>query len=371
MAGFSPFAQWYLLTREKALSGPNDVMINDATKHTYTIKKMMKGRGATLIKGGKYLVEQVQLVAGTTFRTYSPGEKRNIKRTSTAAQITYPWRFTEANTGTTDAETESNDGDELARFKSLGKSLDQTLITDVNNGMEHMLWQQPDMAEMTRMDTTEQNPGKLYSIPAFITESALRAPGWTGAVGGADPGTYVNWDNQRASYNQALPFGETGIFAAMSTALRRVKWDVGFSRDEFVENDDLSRLMIFTNENGLAKYESGLRLGNDQTRAGPQDPAYGKPVFNGIPIDWASQLDEEPLSETGGAYENKVYDVDEPRYFFVNGNYLYTVFKSGKVMVRKVVPGGTDQHDVETIFLTNWYNLVCTSRKRQAIVYPK
>lgn len=370
MSNFSTFALWYQTTRERQLGSPNAKLINDATKHTYTIGKMVKGRPEKVIQGGSYITERVLLSVQNTFRTYNPGETRNPTRSGTAVEIKWPWRFTEANTSVTDAEQMTNEGSELNRWKKLADALDQQLYTDCFNGMETALWARPDEAEMTRMNTTPASPGALYSIPAFITETALRPPGWTGDVGGASPTTYSNWDNQRESFSAAAPYGDDGIFANFDKMLMLLQWEQGFSRQQYVESDDLNRLMIFTNMDGRAMFMNGLRTGNDSTRAGPQDPAYGKPVFSGIPIDWASELENAQLSESGGSYENKVYDAGEPRFYFVNANYLYPVFHSDRYMKRKVVAGGVQQHDTETVFCNTWYNLVCTSRRRQGIVFP-
>lgn len=370
----SAFGNFIQLAREQPLLGPDEI-VNDASKHTYTIGKMIQNRGSRVIQGGSRIVERVKLLSRSSYREYLPGEERNPGRTTTNVSLQWPFRFSESDIAYTDAEVmmcvANAGGNQRVAYKNLRRSLRQDAADDHWSGMEARLWRQPSYADMEQ--DTQGSAGKPFSIPAYITESNNVPPSWgaNNTIAGASPATYDNWDNQRESYDSTTPYGTSGIFPAFDKMFLDLRWDQPPKNKEMFESPSLDRLMIFTNKEGVTIFQQGLRQANDQTRAGPQDPAYGKPQFLGVPIDWASELDTSQLDESAGSYTSQAYPTGKPRYFFLNAKYLFPVFHSERFMYEKgPIDGGAKQHDTEVLFYVSWWNLICISRRRQGIIYP-
>lgn len=368
----SEFSNWLLLTREQSRTGPSATMINEATKQSYILHRMVKGRpDNALIQGGRYITERIKLVNSGRFRTYKPGEKRTPGRVKTVESVSFPWRFTTNDFPYTDAEILLNMGSDPAlAFKNFKKSMKQDLVTDHCNGMEDALWAVPDFAQMEDLQLIG---GKLYSVPTFITETAKRSPYWGGGatLGQLNPDTYSNWDNQRRTYDSALPYGNAGIISAFDAMDLDLQWDSIPNFKEYSESDNLGRLMIVTTKAGRAMYSNALRIANDHTRAGPQDPSYGSPVWQGKPVTFSDVLGAAPISETAGVADNVPYPDAKPRYFFINGNYLYPIYHKEKWQdISDPINGGAERPDTDVIYMTSWYNLICVSRKRQGIIAP-
>jgi hypothetical protein len=370
----SSFGNFLQLARSQPLLGPDEI-INDASKHTYTVGKMIKNRPGQAIQGGSNITERVKLLARNSYREYLPGEERNPGRSNTLVPLTWPYRFAESDIAYTQAEVEmavAKDGQKTA-YKNLRRSLRMDAAQDHWDGIESRLWRVPSYTDM-ELDTAGA-AGKPYSIPAYITESTTHtAPGWTNTnnLAGAAPATYENWRNQREDYDSANPFGDNGIFAAMDRMFLDLRWDQAPRNKEAFEDPGLDRLMVFTNKEGVTLFSQGLRNANDSTRAGPQDPAYGKPQFNGVPIDWSAELDTNLLDQASDSYTTQAYPTGKPRYFFINAKYMYPVFHRSYFMAEKgPFDGGARQWDTEALFYVSWWNLICTSRRRQGIVFPE
>ena len=374
----SAFGQWVNLTREAPLTNADDI-VNDAAKRNYFFGRLMKNRGADVIRdaAGQYFVDKIKLTDSGGFINYQPGDERTYSRTNTSKTIQIPFRFHENSTLYTQAEVMFNDGkDQETIWKNFKRSLMQDLYTAHWNGLESRAWARPDG---DIMEPNSATPGLMYSIPAFITENEngstpYLAPGWGSqtTLQQVNPGTESNYRNAVIRYDHTAPYGSSGIFQAMDNMMLTIRFDPPPSKSEYFENADLNRLMIVTNKNGVNVYSQGLRESNDQTRAGPQDPSYGKPQFKGIPIEYAAQLDEALLDETTGVYSGTAYPDGKPRYFFINGNYLFPVFHKSKMMdLVGPIDGGAARPDTEVLLLDTWCNFVCRSRKRQGIIAPQ
>lgn len=371
----SEYGNFLLLTRESSLTPVSAKMINDATKQVYILNKMVKNRPEqTLVQEGKFITERIKLGNQNRFRNYKPGEKRTPGRVTTVANVSWAWRFYTNDFPYTDAEILLNTGaDKATAFKGFKRSMMQELTTDHVNGQETILWNLPDFAQMEDLQLVG---GQAYSIPTFITETPQLAPGWSAAggttVGGVSPTTWSSWDNQRRSYNSADPYGNGGIVSAFDQMDLDLQWEATPNFQEYSENDDLQRLMIFTTKAGRAMYSNALRLANDHTRAGTQDPSYGSPVWQGRPVMFSDVLSEAPLEQNGGALQNTPYPVDRPRFYFINGQYLYPIWHRQRwQQISDPKDGGVERPDTEVVFMTSWYNLICTSRRRQGIIYPQ
>lgn len=379
-ATVSAYNTWLQETREDRAYDANR-LINDATKNTYFIAEAIKGRPAdSVIRGGTNISEPIMLNDLGSYRSYTPGQVRTPGRQNFLQTMKFPYRFTEADFTYTDAEEDLNSYD-YARWKSYTHSWQQGLYTTVWNGMETDLWVKPSRSLMEDGSTSTTNtssPGRIASIPMWVTEDGLVPP--AGDDGNAfttlaaiNPTTYTNWQSQYATYDTtAMDDPINGVFAAFTSLMRKLFFPTvpGFAK--YQENDSLSKLKIATNGNGQDIYSNLLRAANAMTRAGPQDPAYGMPVFQGVPVYYAKELDNALLEQNPiGTYTTAVYPNGRPRWFFLNLNYLFPVF-SAKRMMDEVGPkdGAAAQYDAFTVYVRNWWNMICTSRRRQGMVRP-
>lgn len=375
----STFVNYLRLTREARLSGPDDI-INDVVRRTHLIGQMIGRRdNSEVVRGGRYISERVKLLRGGNFGAFTPGGIRTPTRSETIQEINYPWAYVENNVPFTEFETEDNDGDEFAKFKSFEKSIDMDLATDHLEGMEEEIWRIPNADLMEGAGPATGGHKRMFSIPAWVPEAASGLPGtasgftaWS-TIGGINPATYSNWIPQRATYDSANPDSvDAGLFAAFDQITRKCSFvqPAGFAA--YSESDDLSKLCFCTNGNGSDMFAQQLRAGNDHTRAGPQDPSYGMPVFRGIPIKYIAYLDEALLDATGASTPyDRVWPTGKPRFFALNFKYLFMVFHPKHFMrVTDPIHGGVAQRDTYAIFQESKCNLVARSRRRQGIIVP-
>ena len=385
VSSVTAFGNYLVNTREARLTGPRD-LLNELTLNTYLFAEMAKGKdGGVAVQSGTEISDTVKISPFSNSRNYAPGDNRTTTRGATDKRIFVPWRFTETDRPYTEAEIDLNEGDEFTQFKNLEASLMTDLHTDHLNFCEASLWAKPDATAMENRNAGVNLP--QYSIPCFVTESGGVPPTNTGAwttLAQINPSTEVNWRSKVATYDSANPDDpNNGLFAAFDNIMPQLDYMVPGGYEKYIENDNLKALKILTNLDGLNLFQSLLRSGNDQTRAGPQDPSYGKPVFKGIPIDYISTLDTAELDETGavvgtatvaptaGTYQSQAYPAGKPRFFFVNARYLKIVFHR-KHMMRETDPihGGVSQRDTMSVFVESWWNLFPKSRRRHGIIRP-
>jgi hypothetical protein len=371
----SVFGNWLALNRDAALT-TGEHIVNDAVQNTYLLGEMMRGRDIMeVVRGGRYISERVKLADQGNFRTYSPGEDRNPRRAPTIRTIFFDWRFMENDIPYTDAELTLGEGDEFTRFQSFSQSLRQELKTDHFNGMEALLTARPDA---TLMEGIGNRPGQMNSIFHFIWEDDadqngdFHPPGYT-VIAGLNPATEERWRNAVERYDSTqIDHPHLGIFAAFDTMFLRLRFIPPPRAEDYFENDDLRKLKVLSNLDGVNLYQQLLREGNDHFRAGPQDPSYGSPVFKGIPIIWISNLDDELLEvDASNAYTGNPWPAGRPRFVCINCMFLYPVFHPANFMkVTDPVNGGIRQRDTDSLFMVSWCNVVCKSRQRQGMIAP-
>ncbi len=371
MSAASAFSNWLSLNREAILTGPKDI-VNDVSKRSYLMATMLRGRKlkGDIIRSGTYITERVKLHQLGSFRSYIPGETRSPSRNKTIETINYGWRFHESDVPYTDAEIDLSQGDRLTIYKNFEHSIMMDLKQDHLDGLEESWWRKPNQ---TTMDTQSTQGGDMYSIPAWVVEDdTYMAPGWTTSLGGIGPAAVDNWRNARETYlSSAFDDPDTGLFQAMDLMSLDIRFEAVPNFTAYMESDNLNKLCIATNKDGRAKFSGLCRSGNDRFRAGPQDPAYGSPVWQGVPVKYFAELDTVELDQSSGSYTSQAYPAGKPRYFFLNFKYLYPVFHSSHFLeVTDPIKGGITQRDAWAIFMVSWCNLVCRSRRRQGIVYP-
>lgn len=374
----TPFGQWLALTREKPVGDINK-LLNDAVKNTYFFGRLIKGAGEKILETGTQITEKIKLENINVGGEYRPGEPANLQRVTTARTISIPPRFYRSHVHWTDAEVMLQGSDRSTAFVKFKKSCEQDLETDCWEMVENALWAQPDCATMEQV--SNDDAGKAYSVPVFITQNtstgAYMPPGWSATASTLEtlsPTTYSGWRNYQKGYSSGSPYGSGGLFQAFDDIMLSIKFEPPASAKDYFERDELQRMFIVTNKAGRTLYQEGLRQGNDHFRgtSNAQDPSYGSPVFNGFPILYAAALDTALLEESAGAYTGAVWT--NPRFYFINGNFLHPKLmnKGGSGPFEDVGPVMVSglQADTDIWYRKIWWNLVCRSRKRQAIAYP-
>ena len=116
-----------------------------------------------------------------------------------------------------------------------------------------------------------------------------------------------------------------------------------------------------------------------------QDPAFLKPTYGGIELEYVANLDSAALYTAASGDVNCPEDETEadgagagaaqaaytqPRYYWINANYLLPVFHSKRYMERHPVMTHPNQPFTHVQPVDCWTNLICRSRQRQGIVSP-
>jgi len=423
-----------------ATTGPTyltsaDAVINEAVKNTYAFSRLLKNKTSEVtIQGGNEIRDVIMLDDARTFDHYQPNDVFTWRNPQVTDTVKAPWRFTIDHMSWTDAEVELNTGETSGStkvaYKRLKKIKEQRLWTSMTNGFEEDLWAPPSTSQM------ESESGRLpYSLPTFITARGRNLGGALGQRGitpmgfstvmGLDPLVDQRWSNlvELYVYNGGAGAASTGLandiaaqsvtetavaqaeynngnastpsisyhplFTAFDNMFMRLKYEAPATRAQYFENDNLSRQMIMTSREGVQFYRRLLRLSND-TLVNYQDSAYNNPVYSGVDVTYASDLDTAQLYTAGSAIGNtkSVANVSVagataldselstntyqkgPRYYFVNGNYLTPVFHSKRYFKTHEVLRHPNQPFTYVMPVDCWMNLFCNSRQRHGIVAP-
>jgi len=391
LADFNDFVEG---TGPTYVTGPKS-LINEAVKNTYWFGRLIQGAKAKkkMIQGGANLRESIIFQDNGTFETYLPGANHDWKNPQRLNKIQVEWRYTLAHMAWVEQEILNNEivsyGTDDAKFHeyvNIRNEKETLMWTAKWNGLEDLLWAQPNVNTMEATDGTEPN-----SIPVFINQDTdgLWGAGHAGSptgdytgstVEGLDPtASAVNsrFTPQTATYSTLDNAASTGLFPAFDDMFMDVQFDQPPTMKMYWEDPRYNKQMIVTTKAGRKNYMGILRTTQDHFIAGAQDPAYPDPMFNGIPVSRASTLETATLYED--AVSGAVTTEDDaagttgftgPRYYWVNAEYLYPVFHAQRYFYKHEVTKHHNVPDTWVCPVATWYNLICTSRQRQGIIYP-
>lgn len=397
----SQFNGWLQATRANRILDKDEI-INAATRQTYILDEMFKTNEFDSMVGdfsGQYLEDLIKLdrLGGT--RMYNPADERNPGRKVTRFAYRVPRRHAESDYSYTEAELKANapggSEQQFVQFKNFRKTMEVDLQCEHLDFFDDQCWNPPDYEQMelgsaAATDATAR-PGQFYSIPCFVTEPPSGGTdAWGGArpavasgatafstVMGIDPGTTLaggqpNWRNATKSYDaSAIDDPQTGIFAAFDSIMLQIDYKVPSGYEAYMQTSTMRAVKCFTNLDGRTKYSRLLRDGNDSFKAGPQDPAYGNPTFNGVPVMYLKALDTSLLNQSAAVMTNEVYPVGRPRYFVVNLQFLKFKFdRTNRFRLTEPFNGGAKQYDAWVRYMVTWGNLICLDRRRHGIIYP-
>ena len=397
MAGsaLSVFNDFMTATDSAILTSP-DSIVNEAVKNNYLLRRFMKGRGPEeVLQGGKTIKDQILFDEDSTFEYYQPNATFTWQNPQVLEEWEIQWRFCVDHMSWTDHEIELNAGGGLsskarhAVYKRLRRVKEQRLWTSLINGVDDALFAVPDTAEMEAAGGT-----KPYSIPCFINEATNGlfhngTAAWT-TKQGIDPTVLTKWKPKQATYDVdhhgglAAHDNSAGVLAAFDNMYLSVKFSAPPTKQEYFENDNLYRQFIACSKLGITTYSQILRLQQDRFAVSPQDPAFIKPTYAGIELEYVSDLDTAALytAQSGNALvqeSNGQISVGSgaaqalsmgPRYYWINANYLKPVFHAKRYMHRHDVMTHPNQPFTHVQPVDCWMNFVCQSMQRQGIISP-
>jgi len=368
------------------VTGPED-LINDAQLNTYSFGSLMGGDTGKkkLVQGGSDIRESIVFEDNGTFKYTLPGETQDWVNPQKLEKVVVNWRFSLAHMAWTRQEVLLNDkikfGTSKAKFQTFVDIRDEKemlMWTSKWNGMERQAWAEPDAAEM------EAAGGKQpYSIPAFVNESAsglfdpLTGSAFT-TIEGIDPTDTALGRNRfvpaTRTYNSAAVNNTGNIISTFDMMWKDVRFEMPPTMTEYFENPRFNRQCIFTSRVGQSAYQQLLRQSQDQfVTSGRQDPSYADPMYYGIPIKWVSELDTAtlyPSTTTLDTVAEGVANSIGPRFYWINSQYLFPVFHDEMYFEKDEVSRHHNDPDTFVCPVASWYNLICTSRRRQGLVSP-
>lgn len=413
-----------------------EAVINEAVKNTYAFSRLLKGKTSEVtIQGGTEIRDVIMFDDSRTFDHYQPNDTFTWRNPQVTDFVRAPWRFSIDYMTWTDAEVELNTGETSAStkvaYKRLKRIKEQRMWTSMLNGFEEDLWAVPSTTNM------EDESGKLpYSLPYFITEIAQNFGGALGRRGTLpyigtsnsgktvmrlDPTVESRWTNivelydslennpttsgwnrrTNASLTTNTVYSQNGastalvsnVFNAFDTMFMRLRYEAPSTRQQYFENDNLSRQMILASRAGVQFYRNALRLSND-TLVSYQDASYSNPTYAGLDVTYCSDMDTAALfpaassavtqtlngynanAQSNGAFTNFGTEdgantiTQGPRFYFVNGNYITPIFHSKRYFKQHDVLRHPNQPFTYVQPVDCWSNLFCNSRQRHGIVAP-
>lgn len=339
-------------TGERQVSGPQDIL-NEAVSHTHLLGDLLSGKKADqVVRTGKFLSNHVQFGYGTGFSFYLPNETFSEQLQDFNTEQKFYMRYAHDSWSITDQEMEMNgQGDQYEQKKDLIFSKRQATRIRTFENMESALWASASEATMEG-DSGATNP---YSIPAWITESGATAFSSRANI----PSSQTLSRNQVSTYSAATI--DTTLKPALREITRKVNFKTPRTMEQYISETKWQKFIIVTNGDGHDIYAKQTEQSNAQLVGGGKDMGVysaGDLPWAGIPVRYIAGMD------------NIGYTTGEPRFMFINSDYLYPVFHSGAYFRELKPMNSKAQPYTWTTHTDVWYQLLCLSPMRQGIVVP-
>ena len=359
MASLTNHADFLKATRDQRVV-TKDMLLNEATKNTYFFFSRMLTGSQKKFKGGTKLVDKIQGTTSGNFSFYSPNHEFSPTQTDTLTDVEVQWAFAQDHYVIIDETAQLNSGDPYA-YLDYVKSLEMDCMVDMINGMEEALWKTPDNAVHEASSADPQEP---YSILCFVTRDGLEPSSTNGGatndfttIMSVDPSNDSWFQNANNTYTAATPDDpEAGLIASFDDMRLQIGFEFPDPLSKYSESDDKQKYCIVTSRDGVVFYKSRLRMGNDRMER-LSDPSIMGPQFEGIPIKYVSELDQQG------------WTANQPDYIWLNLNFLFPIFHTNRFMYEVIRDGGPKQPTSVVNFKFSWYNLFCRSRRRQGRTY--
>ena len=353
MPSLSAFNNFVKSTGEKIKTSPDEIM-NDAVKNTYILTRMLKGMGASdVVQAGSKITDRIMLRDSGTAVFYNPNDDMDIQNPDTLRSVEVNWRFMANHFSYTEQEVNLNQsGDAQTYYKNLLKVKRQQAVTNSYNFMEDNLWSTPSNADMEAANGT-----KPYSIRSFFTVDGLAPSGFT-TVETLSPTTESRWRNQFEDYDAAdLTNPDTGLVNAFDNLFMKCRF-ISPRPGEYFQDDKFQKMMIATNRDGRALYLRLTRDSNDRLVGNDLGAQQSQLDYAGLPIEYIASLDD-----AGWA-------AGSPRFMFINLAWIHPIWHSTEYMKEKEPIRHPRQPFTWVVWNTTYYNLFCSSRRRQGVIFP-
>jgi hypothetical protein len=386
-SALSTFNDFVDTTGPSFLTSAEDV-VNEACRNNYLLRRFLRGKGPDeTVQGGTKIKDTLMFDESNSFQFYQPNDTFTWSNPQVLENWEIDWRFAVDHMAWTDQEIELNVGGGMGKsarhqtFKKLKRTKEQRLWTSILNGMEDVLFAVPSPTTMEGGGEAATNP---YSIPAFVNECTSGAYQNDAAglgtgfltVQNINSSTEAKWRPQQVRYTNATAAGSGDICQGMDEMFMGVQFTPPPSHQEYFETPSLNAQFIACSQKGQQTYVAQLRAQQDTFVTGSrQDPAYMRPQYAGIDLERVVALDTYagyagPAGDDTPATEGAVDGFKGPRYYFINGNYMKSVFHSSRYMYSHPTMRHPNQPFTTIMPVDSWYNFICRSRQRQGILSP-
>lgn len=392
------------------VTGP-DTFINDAfSKNEYAFSRLcLANPSKKMVQAGQNIKFNTMFRGSGVGENVKPGQVLVPSNPQRLTHGTVPWRFTRTHTTAIDQEVLLNDavtyGDAGVRFQQFVNIRDEKRalleVSMWDDILEPNLWRQPNYATMEGADGLDPQ-----SLPVFLNDFGI---GSTTVAGLFDDQTGNTTTNYAGTGNLTIE----GLSPANNNAVTQGRWKLNqfqydsnavsgassvsgtinkniimglesaYSACNFVNpgtfatyytDPNVGQLNIGTSTRGQEIMMSLLRQGQNHYIAGPQDATYPDPQFRGIPVRRYTALDTAALFAASGSTLNtemaSATTNRGPRFYVWNSKFLYPVFHSQRYFYMTPSLTSVNVPDTAVIVAYVWYNLICTSLRRHAVVAP-
>lgn len=371
MAFPTSYADFLLADRYNKKSPVGEFLV-EAVSQSYTLSLFMGNRGVEkLTQGGQGITDFIQVADNNSFGFYGVGDSHTPVAADTLKAITLAWKNAECNYGWEAEEMELNE-DDIDKFLNLDEAYRSGAIMAQVNGTEASLWTNPATADM------EAATGKIpYSIPCFINEFSNTVPTGFSTVMTLSPSANARWRNQKVAYTAAnlrSPGASDGLILGLMNLCELTNFKlVDFAKSRSLqEKQKLDRMGIVTNLDGKIQLQAAMYNANDRTFA-VNDAGNKTLQYNGYPVEQVTALATAAIygSTLAASHSSGVAATGYPRYYCLNGEYLYPIFHSKHFMEpSEPIHGGSSRPRSWVQYFWTKQNLWCRSRQRLGILYP-
>jgi hypothetical protein len=157
-----------------------------------------------------------------------------------------------------------------------------------------------------------------------------------------------------------------GLIAAFDDLVEDVRYVPPQIEQNAFDASQPSTGFFITSKQGVKLFKQEVRASNDRLVGAnsPSDPAYLKTLYGGAEILKIDNL------ETAALYTGAAEASREPRYYFIQPEYMKVIFHTDRYFVKEGPFNDKDNPFSHTVYFDVYWNLFCRSRQRQGVIAP-